>query len=490
MSSKNLATGYVVTRKINGSLIPQKVQNIVIRDYATKNGLKIGLSYTELLSEKLENALCELTTLDNNKVIFYSIEIFTFKNFKQLSKLIEQNISVDFALEEIKISKPEDLDELGELYWLRKITNNTSLGYKIPFADLSFTEEARKNILADIDSALSSGRLLNSNYVEEFEMEIKEYLPSGSYPLGVSSGTGALVLALMSMGVERGDEVIVPCVSWVSSAHAISFVGAKPVFVDVNKDLSMNYLSCEKSITKRTKAIMLVHFLGKISSEYEKIANLARVNNLKLIEDCSQAFGASKGAIQVGALGDVSCFSLNPMKCFGAAGNAGLISVKEKETLERLRRLRYCGLINKKESSEVSLNFRLNTFQAVVLRENLKSFDAKRSFLKSLNDLYRKGLGGVVELMPIDDNENFAYYGFTIFTENREELMRYLDEVGVETKIQHEPLMSEQVVYKDSSDDMIIGKQRVKEVLSLPLHEKMTQENVLFITHHIKEFLS
>ncbi len=465
--------------------IPHKVQGLVIREYAKLHGLILGLSQTELLLESREQALKMLEDKKTQDVVFYSSQIFLQNNdYYLLKKILERGCRLHFALEEKRIESLSELESFFKFGVPEKFKKS-----EIRFNDLSYAHHDRSEVLSRIDRILSSGKILNSNEINDLEGDFNNYFGFGTKTIAVSSGTGALVMGLLALGINPGDEVILPCVSWISTAHAVSFIGAVPVFADVNRKLSISIDSCKKLITNKTKAVIAVHFLGKVASEIEELKSFCDQGKLLLIEDSSQGFGAFKEDKKVGSFGAISCISLNPMKTLGGVGEAGIITTRDERIHQECLKLRYCGLEDKKNSSRVSLNFRMDAIQAAIISYNLSVFSEKRIHLKALYKRYVELLKSHIEYIDEDKNEELAYYGFSIFSDKREMLISYLNDFGIETKIQHEPLMSEQTSYQDCVRDDLIAQKMIKQVLTLPLHFKMSLDNVDYICSKIKGFL-
>lgn len=485
MLGKNKAIGYITTKPLNFSDIPQKVQALVIRDYAKNKQLELSLSHTELLIESSTDSLKSLMSREPSHIIFYSALIILDIDLSFLREIIGKTV-LHFSLEDVVINTASDLDEfLMSIRLEKQGPDQTSIG-GVRFMNLEVSSRERVEILRKIDEIMVSGQIINSSKVEEFEEEFKNSLQT-SFAVGCGSGTDSLVMALKAAEIAEGDEVVLPAVSWISTAHAISFIGAQPVFCDVNSNLSMTLESVKELVTLKTKAIVCVHFLGKICDEIVEIKRYCEDKGLILIEDASQAYGATLNGRKAGTFGDLGCFSLNPMKPLSALGEAGAVVTNDSRLFDSLKKIRYCGMVDKRISQFSSLNFRLDAIQAAILSLKLKRFNERRMKLAKLFSTYEELFGGKIEMLHKSSDEEFAYYGMTIFSKDRMRLTGILGELGIETKVQHEPLMCEQLMYIDCKSRSENAKRRIQEVLSLPLHDKMTVKDAKYIAMKVLE---
>jgi dTDP-4-amino-4,6-dideoxygalactose transaminase len=363
--------------------------------------------------------------------------------------------------------------------------------YRVPFLDLRITDrQEKKELLYAVNKVLTHGRIVLGPEVEELEKKIAEFC-GRKYAVGVNSGTDALILGIKSLGIGRGDEVITTSMSWVATANAIAINGAVPVFADIGEDLNIDPQSVERLITHKTKAIMPVHFTGRIS-KMDELCKIAKRNNLPVIEDAAQSFGASLKGYKAGSFGKVACFSMNPMKVLSAIGEAGIIVTDDFELYERLISLRYNGTKNKEECVEVSLNGRLDTVQAAMLLVRLKRFQ-NRIIIRRRNAAYYgkylKEIKGIVRLPDERKDEFNVYYTYTVRVQRRDELKKYLEKKGIETKIQHPILMPDQPVYKNSPRDKIENaKKIISEILCLPVSEKTEKIHMDIVIENIRKF--
>ncbi|HEX6513129.1 MAG TPA: DegT/DnrJ/EryC1/StrS family aminotransferase, partial [Chloroflexota bacterium] len=241
----------------------------------------------------------------------------------------------------------------------------------VPFLDLSVKDpDLKAELLQAVDRVLTHGRLVLGPEVQEFEARVAEAAQK-QFAVGMGSGTDALYLALRSLDLGPGDEVITTALSWIATTNAMTLCGATPVWVDIGSDLNIDPARIEAAITPRTRAIVAVHFTGTLC-DMDAILEIARRHGLMVVEDAAQAFTASVNGRNAGSFGRVSAFSMNPMKVFGAYGEAGAVATDDPELHEKLVSLRYNGTINREDCRYPSINGRLDTLQAAMLLVNLK----------------------------------------------------------------------------------------------------------------------
>ena len=359
---------------------------------------------------------------------------------------------------------------------------------KVPFLDLKIHGKERDILISSVERVFNHGRLVMGPEIEDLEQKLATYC-SRKYAVAVGSGTDALFLGLKALDIGPGDEVITTSLSWIATANAIALTGAKPVFADINNDLNIDYKSVEKLISENTKAILVVNFTGRIC-DMDELCNLARQHKIKLVEDGSQSFGATYKERKCGSFGDLSAISHNPMKIFGACGESGSITCDKKEIYERLVSLRYNGTINREICIEPSLNGRMDTLQASILLERLKTFENIISRRKVNAEFYNKSLSKYVEIPESSSDRSDVYYTYTIKAKQRDELKDFLNSQGIETKIQHPKLMSKQPAYKSFLSSTPKADELVKYILCIPVHEKLTQKELDYVVNSFHLFFN
>lgn len=359
---------------------------------------------------------------------------------------------------------------------------------RVPFLDLRITDAGERQVLLQaIDTVFQHGRLVMGPELEQLEQKVAESC-GRPYAVGVNSGTDALYLGLRALGYGPGDEVITTSLSWIATANAIALTGATPVFADIRDDLNIDPASIARLITPRTRAILPVHYTGKIC-DMPEILRLARRHHLAVIEDASQAFGARLGGQPAGSFGQIACFSMNPMKVFAACGEAGIVVTDEPELQQRLQRLRYNGTVNKEVCLEPSLNGRLDTLQAAILLKRLERVPQVIAGRRQIAAWYDEWLDTVVRTPSRSPGQEDVYYTYTIQAERRDELKEYLAARGIETKVQHPILMPHQPAYETGvRGEFARAAHLVKRILCIPAHEKLRREDAEYVAGCIRSF--
>jgi len=361
---------------------------------------------------------------------------------------------------------------------------------KVPYLDLRVkSPERKKKLLNAVDVVLSHGRLILGPEVGQFEEKIAASCHT-KYAVGVGSGTDALYLALRSLDIGPGDEVITTPLSWIATVNAIVLCGATPVFVDIGEDMNINAELIEDAITDKTKAILPVHYTGRLCN-MEKIVQIAKEKDLYIVEDAAQAFGANIDGAMAGSFGEVSAFSMNAMKVFNAYGEAGAVVTSNEVLANKLRSLSYGGTIKKEDCHYPSLNGRMDTIQAAMLLISMEYLEAKITRRREIAKYYTDALK-VVIACPEEDGTFQVYYNYVVRTDKRDQLKSYLDTKGVETKIHYPILMPFHTAYKEqnSNCDLPVAKRVVNEILSIPNHEDMSDGEVEYVANCIRDFCS
>jgi dTDP-4-amino-4,6-dideoxygalactose transaminase len=359
---------------------------------------------------------------------------------------------------------------------------------RIPFLDLRVESDAdRQELLSAIDAVFRHGRLVMGPEVEELERQVAAYC-GRQFGVGVNSGTDALLLALKSLGLGPGDEVITTSLSWIATANAIALTGATPVFADVRDDLNIDPESVRRLITPRTKAVLPVHYTGKVC-QVPALVDLCERHGLTMIEDAAQAFGAGHHGRKAGSFGTLACFSMNPMKVYAACGEAGMVLTDSRDLYESLIALRYNGTVNRETCVRPSLNGRIDTIQAAILLKRLPAVEGIARKRRAIAARYQEQLAGVVELPTEAAGEYDVYYTFIIRCDRRDKLKIFLEAKGIETKIQHQLLMPEQPAYRTNPRGHFPNAQRlVKRILCLPVHEKLSLDDADYVAEAVREF--
>jgi dTDP-4-amino-4,6-dideoxygalactose transaminase len=291
---------------------------------------------------------------------------------------------------------------------------------------------------SEIDTAISrvldSGWYILGKEVKAFEKEFTGYI-GVAHGIGVGSGTEALHLALVACGIGRGDEVITVSHTAVATVAAIELAGATPVLVDIDPEFyTIDPDKIESAITTHTKAIIPVHIYGH-PADMDPIAEIAEKHNLKVIEDCAQAHGATYKGKRVGSFGDMGCFSFYPTKNLGAIGDGGIVVTGDKELAEKARLLREYGWAERYVSHFTGWNTRLDEIQAAILCVKLKHLDDDNSKREHIAEEYNKELGYVDIILPKQRKDStHVYHLYVIRAERRDALLSFLREKGIDLK--------------------------------------------------------
>jgi dTDP-4-amino-4,6-dideoxygalactose transaminase len=363
----------------------------------------------------------------------------------------------------------------------------------IPLVDLRAQYHSIKD---EIDKAVSqvieSGQFILGPNVKALEEEIAAYCGT-DHAVGVGSGTEALHLSLLALGIGAGDEVITTPFTFFATSEAISQTGANPVFVDIDPiTYNINPSQIEEKIGSKTVAILPVHLYGQ-PADMEEILAIARRNDLLVVEDCAQAIGAEYRGRKVGSLGDAGCLSFFPSKNLGGYGDGGMVVTDNAETAEKLRMLRTHGSLRKYYHSLLGFNSRLDEIQAAVLRVKLKYIDQWNGARQGKADIYNRLLAELPLARPaISPERTHVYNQYTIRVIERDLLQKTLGRNGISTAIYYPLPLHLQMVYENLgySVGSLPGSERgSREVLSLPMYPELEDSQVEHIVDVIGSVL-
>lgn len=351
-----------------------------------------------------------------------------------------------------------------------------------------------KSISRDINSAaamvLNSGFYILGTEVSNFEKDLSYYIGT-KYVIGMSSGTDALTIAIKSLGLGKGDEVIMPA-NVYPTAFGVSLAGVQVRLCDVDpRTLNIDLQNIQKKITSKTKAIVAVHLYGN-PVDLDPIKQFIRRRKIFLIEDCAQAGGATYKDKKVGSFGDASCFSFYPTKNLGACGDAGAILTNRKKLRDKIILWRTYGEKKRYESVLVGQNSRMDEIQAAILRVKLKNLDKWNVQRRKIAETYTKGLKDTpLELTEETPSSKAVYHLFTVRTKRRKELIEYLKAANISTGV-HYPVpvhlvpSFKQLGYKRG--DFPICEKASKKILSLPIYPEMSRSSAEYVVKKIKSF--
>ncbi|GAB6039887.1 DegT/DnrJ/EryC1/StrS family aminotransferase [Endothiovibrio diazotrophicus] len=364
----------------------------------------------------------------------------------------------------------------------------------IPMVDLKGQyHELKEEIDAGLLAALEETRFILGPNVQAFEKEAAAYL-GVDHAVGVASGTDALHLALLAAGVQAGDEVITTPFTFIATAEAIKYVGATPVFVDIEPDtFNIDVAQAAAAITPQTRAILPVHLFGQ-PADMGAILALAEEHGLKVVEDCAQSFGAAIDGKQTGSLGVAGCFSFFPSKNLGGYGDGGLITTDSEELAAHLRVLRNHGSWKQYHHSEIGFNSRLDELQAVILRAKLKRIDQYSEGRRRVAHRYSASLAQMPGITPPheDGKGRHVYHQYTLLAENRDPIREALSEAGIANAIYYPIPLHKQPVFSDACAGLSlpVAERVAEQCLSLPVYPELPDADVDRVLEVIRSVVS
>ncbi len=348
-------------------------------------------------------------------------------------------------------------------------------------------EPIKEEIKAALKEILDSGRFILGHNVLSLEQEVAAYhgIDCG---VGLGSGTDALYLSLKALDIREGDEVITTPFTFIASAEPITYVGATPVFADIDaKTLNIIPSAIEEKITKKTKAIIVVHLFGQ-PADMDEIMDIARKHNLKVIEDSAQAFGAKYKGKPVGSIGDAGCFSFYPSKNLGAYGDGGMMITSNHAVSEKVKLLRNHGTVGPYQHGFIGYNSRLDEIQAAILRIKLKHIDTYNSRRRDIALLYTSLLKHAVQCPVEFGDRTNVYHQYTIMTPKRSEVAKALQDNNISSVVYYPiPLHFQEAFsylgYK--AGDFPESESAANNVMSLPIYPELEPEKARTIAEII-----
>jgi UDP-2-acetamido-2-deoxy-ribo-hexuluronate aminotransferase len=354
-------------------------------------------------------------------------------------------------------------------------------------------KKMQPEIDAAIHGVLDTGYFILGKTVTEFENNVAKYLDV-KHAIGCASGTDALQVALMTLNIGPGDEVITTSFTFVATVETIALLGAKPVYVDIEPDtFNINPLKIEAAITKDTKAIIPVHLYGH-AADMEPIMEIARKHKLSIIEDTAQAIGAHYKGKKVGTIGDIGCISFFPSKNLGAYGDAGMVITNNDEFAEKLRMITLHGSKVRYYHEVLGVNSRLDAIQAAVLNVKLKYLDEWNQTRHKAAEFYNKLFEGTKAITPNElPYTKHIFHQYTLRVPQRDGLADYLKSKNIPHAIYYPVPLHRQNAYTHYAQNDLhlpVTEQMTKEVISLPMHTELTHEMQEYIALEIKKFLA
>jgi dTDP-4-amino-4,6-dideoxygalactose transaminase len=365
---------------------------------------------------------------------------------------------------------------------------------KVPFADLYAQYlSIQKEIDQAIETTIRNSSYIGGQAVREFEEAFAAYLGI-DHVIACANGTDSIEILLQAFGVGKGDEVIVPAISWISTSEAVSTVGATPVFVDIEKDyFTMDPARLEKAITPRTKAVIPVHLYGQ-PADMPAIMKIAAGHQLLVIEDCAQAHGARIAGRTVGGFGHAASFSFYPGKNLGAYGDAGCMATNDPAIAEKARMISQHGQKGKHNHLMEGRNSRLDGLQAAILLAKLPHLDkwteARIAVSRKYDSLLRHaGLA----IPPTRADARHVFHLYVIRTEGRDKLQKALTEAGVETAIHYPTALPFLPCYQHLNfqpADFPVADRYQKSILSLPIFPELQDDSIAYVCDQVIEYVS
>lgn len=361
---------------------------------------------------------------------------------------------------------------------------------KIPFYNISrLHARHREEILRITDDVFSGGQVVEGRETQELEEWLKK-ISGRKHVITVNSCTDALYFSLRAAGIGKGDEVIVPALSFIATASPVIRTGATPVFADVMPDGNLDLEDARKRITPSTKAFIVVHLYGRMSDP-EGLQRFAKKTGLVMIEDAAQALGSYYNRIKAGRIGLYGCISFDPSKIIGAFGTGGAVLTNDEESAKKIRIWRAQGK-NPDNGlfTETGYNSRLSTLQAALLVMQMKKIkhivaERNRVAFEYHRQLYKLPL----EIMPAPGGKScWNYHKYPVATPLRDELKAFLAEKGIETQIHYPYLLSDQPLFGSHTEDFPVARHISQQTLSLPIYPELTAEEINYVCLAIHEF--
>lgn len=348
-------------------------------------------------------------------------------------------------------------------------------------------EELREVISILKEGALTSAANTGGKNVQEFEKLASKFVKS-KYAIAVNSGTAALQAALLALDVKSGDEVLLPSFTFVATANAVMSVGAKPIFVDILKEnYTIDPNDLKNKITKKSKIIIPVHLYGNVAY-MDEINDIAKKNNLKIIEDAAQSLGSTFKKKHTGTFSELGCYSLYPAKVM-TAGEGGFIVTSSKKLFDKLRMIRNHGMLHGYDTQIFGLNLRLPELSAAIAKIQIKKLPSFLNKRKKNAKLLSELISDLDIKIPAErKNEKVNWYLYTIATKNREMILKKLNSKGIGATAYY-PTPVHKTPFYNKKIKLPITETAASEVLSLPIHPLVSSRNIHFIAKTFRESL-
>ncbi len=363
---------------------------------------------------------------------------------------------------------------------------------KIDFANLQYQYQLYKTEIDEaIQAVLDKSNYIMGEEIDQLESELEKFT-GAQYAISCSSGTDALLLAMMALDIKPGDEVITSPFTFVATAETIAFLGAKPVFVDIDeKTYNIDPLKIEAVITAKTKVIIPVSLYGQ-PADIEAIQHIADKYNLKVIIDGAQSFGATYNGKTDSNLGDISITSFFPAKPLGCFGDGGAVFTNNEDLAVKIKSLRLHGQTKRYFHQYIGMGGRMDTLQAAVLNVKLKYYGKDLKLRQEVAEKYQEVLKNKknIILPKLTDNATSAWAQYSIRVKDRESVQSQLKEVGIPTAVHYPMPLHLQECFKYlgyKKGDFLIAEVVSNEIMSLPMNSYLTSEEIEYISENISK---
>ena len=363
----------------------------------------------------------------------------------------------------------------------------------IPINKPQIDDEERQEILKVLDEGiLTSASNFGGKRVQDFERLLADFLHV-KHAIAVNSGTAALHASILAAGIKESDEILIPSFTFVATANSVACTGAKPVFVDIEKDTyTMNPLDLENKITKKTRAIMPVHLYGH-PAKMDEIKEIANKHSIIVIEDACQSLGSTYDGKQTGTLGQMGCFSMYASKVL-TSGEGGAITTDSDEFAENLRMIRNHGMVNGYDTRIIGFNMRLPEISAAIAKTQMKKIqsmlDKRASNARKLGQLLSNKIKDKNIVLPHENQRaKYNWYLYTVaLNDSRDKVKKFLNDSGIGATIYYDPPVHQTPFYsKFYNGELEITEWASKSVLSLPVHPSITEKDLDFMANKVEE---
>lgn len=363
----------------------------------------------------------------------------------------------------------------------------------IPINKPQIDDEERQEILKVLDEGiLTSASNFGGKRVQDFERLLADFLHV-KHAIAVNSGTAALHASILAVGIKESDEILIPSFTFVATANSVACTGAKPVFVDIEKDTyTMDPLDLENKITKKTRAIIPVHLYGH-PAKMDEIKEIANKHSIIVIEDACQSLGSTYDGKQTGTLGQMGCFSMYASKVL-TSGEGGAITTGSDEFAEKLRMIRNHGMVNGYDTRIIGFNMRLPEISAAIAKTQMKKIqsmlDKRASNARKLGQLLSNKIKDKNIVLPQENQRTkYNWYLYTVaLNDSRDKVKKFLNNSGIGATIYYDPPVHHTPFYsKFYNGELEITKWASKSVLSLPVHPSITEKDLDFMANKVEE---